>query len=539
MIRFLTLPLLLVVGAATALPTTSVPAAARDIDEQQGRAKVIAPMLSWQREATLSVDALGGIPVGTPSVALGSDSRPWLFALVNPGIGQDYVVKVVPRDESGWQSPVTLGNAYTAQPEWILSGIFPSWAMAASSPSGAAVMWRSAEDQLTLAVERPSRWVLTTVDLPSGVLGRVSSTAWVPLWRWKGNSMLTLRWGQQLMAWRFADESGKTTMLSAAIPAASDGKAIQDFNQQLWFDGDERLHFTYAEVPENQPTGPVTLIDRVLDESANTWGTAKEVSRDIVGMGGLRNVLVDGVSGLLWSATDRRFGVDPQVEGAWQGSTGWSSMPSIESVGMITPPSLGSVGGGCLYTTDGFKLIKPYSAPVSLRLGREAPRILRPLEAFRMQNSFCVIATPYAPAASETWATQLNGFGSLIDSAGVASTDTAFLVANQERAIRTYAMKIMNPAAPGPVRDLRVVVKKKGANRVVLQVEWSASDAIAYPAASYRFRWASGKNWQRWIDTGSTQKTTITTSPGLTVRFQVQAVNSLGASKIVTLTYRT
>jgi hypothetical protein len=351
--------------------------------------------------------------------------------------------------------------------------------------------------------------------------------------------MLTLRWGQQLMAWRIDDESGQTTMLSATIPAASEGKVIQDFNQQLWFDGNERLHLTYAEVPENQPTGSVTLIDRVLDESTSTWSTAKEVSKDIVGMSGLRNVLVDGVSGLLWNATDRRFGVDPQVEGAWQGSTGWSSMASIESVGMVTPPSLGSVGGGCLYTTAGFKLIKPDSTPVSLRSGRESPRVLRPLEAFRMQNSFCVLTTPYAPAASETWATQLNGFDSLIDSGGAASTDTAFLAANQERSIRTYAMKIVNPAAPGPVRDLRVVVKKKGANRVLLQVDWSASDPIAYPAASYRFRWASGKNWQRWINTGTTQKTTITTSPGLAVRFQVQAVNSLGESATVSLTYRT
>ena len=504
------------------------------------RATTIAPKLSWTQEIELSVESLGGLPTGRAEMAIGARSQPWAFTLVNQGIGQGLVVKSLQRGSQGWSAPTPLGEAYGDRPEWQHSA-FPGWAKTASSPEGPAVIWRSGASQLTLAVERDGQWTTKTIELQSGVLDSNFAYAWGPLWRREGITTLTLNSSQGLFGWRFEERTGRLVELNPLPPTARQGRVIEGRAQTMWFDVSGRLHSSHVEVAGSDPAGPADVVDNVWDEGANAWQSPVSVASGVVGFGPLRPIVVAGVSGLIWDAKDRRFGTEPQIEGAWSSDSRWTPMAPLESASIVTLPAVNSMNGGCLYTTRGYSILKPSTQPIRLGQSEQASITLRYLEAFQLENDICVIPAPYTPVGGGGWTSQmdglpdLNGLPDLVG--GTASTSAVYVTSVQGRSLFVYSLSIFAAAAPGPVRNLRVEVKRP--KRIDLVVRWSAPEPTSYPTATFRFRWTDGKTYRPWMNVGTGQQITLTVAPGKIIRIQVRAVTSIGSSPVVNLQHRT
>lgn len=538
--RTLALPLLLVCGLVFSNSAASSEPWPTDQTASPARAKVTPPLLSWADDASFPVDSLGGLPVASPEMAIGANSSPWLFVLVNQGIGSGIAVKALKRDASGWRIDETLGTAYFREGEAQNLMSVP-WFRAASSAGGPAVVWRSAAGEITLAVENQGTWTRQGISVPPEQLDRASTESWGELWRRQGMTTLTLK--SELFgfgaAWRLRDGSTEVTSMAPPAIEAVAGNEIQPWTQTLWFDTDGRLHTSYFELPIGTGQRAGVVVDRVLDEGSNAWLDREVVSEGVVSAGRVRSIIVDGMAGLLWDARDRRFGSDSQIEGAWRDKASWTEIPSIPKASIVGLPAVGTSAAGCLYTTTGYVVIDPFSAPVRLKAGRSSLFQRGPINAYQLQGDFCLMPYPGAPAASATWATQLTGFPRpVFSAAGTATADTAFTAVNNERGVRMYALSISPPAAPGPVQDLQIQVRQQGAKRVVLSVQWGEPVPTPYPSANYRFRWTAEKRWSRWYNTGSTRKYVIVTSPGKVVRIEVRAENSFGTSTVARATYR-
>ena len=541
LVRLLALALTVVLGGSLTSPVST----ASLLNEQtaSGRApgKVIPPLFAWTEDATFSTTALGGLPVGSPAVALGANATQWLFVLVNQGIERGVVVKATQRGARGWEQVQTLGPAYMSEGD-AQASFGPRWFIAASSAAGPALVWRSGADELTLAVESGGAWTYRPLAVRDGVLDYASAESWGDLWRRNGMTTLTLRSNDSSFrgAWRLADASGAVTALSPPGIDPTNGNLIEQWNQRLWFDKDGRLHASYVEIPSGAGLRPSTIVDAVLDEQSNAWGQREVVASGVIEAGLLRNVVVKGVAGLLWDAKDRVFGSTQQIEGAWKVDAGWATFPAIDKDGIVGLPALDSTGEGCLYTTKGYALIEPQAAPIRLKSERSSLARLGNARAYQLDGGACLIPLPGAPVASATWATQISTLRNpSLSVGGVATGDEALYVARGDSTVKAYVLSISTPAVPGPVRDITATVKKRGIKQVVLQVDWSAPDPAPYPSGEYRFRWTAGNRWSNWINTGRTQKTTISTVPGAVVRFEVRVENLLGASSTAKTTFRT
>ena len=503
------------------------------------RGATIAPKLTWNQEIELSVESLGGLPTSEAQMAIGARSQPWAFMLINQGIGQGMVVKSLQRGSQGWSSPTLLGEAYADRPEWQHSA-FPGWAKTASSPEGPAVIWRSGARQLTLAVEQDGRWTTKTIELQSGVLDSNFAYAWGPLWRRGGITTLTLNSSQGLFGWRFEEKTGRLVELNPLPPTARQGRIIEGRAQTLWFDVTGRLHSSHVEVAGSDPAGPADVVDNVWDELANAWQSPVSVASGVVGFGPLRPIVVGGVSGLIWDAKDRRFGTEPQIEGAWRSDSKWTSMSSLESASIVTLPAVNSMNGGCLYTTRGYSILNPSTQPIRLGQSEQSSITLRYLEAFQLENDVCVIPAPYTPVGGVGWTSQVDGLPGLdgpLVQGGTASTSAVHVASVQGRSLFIYSLSIVAAAAPGPVRNLRVEVKRP--KKIDLVVRWSVPEPTSYPTATFRFRWTDGKRYRPWQNVGPNQQITLTVAPGKIIRIQVRAVNSIGSSPVVSLQHRT
>jgi hypothetical protein len=152
-----------------------------------------------------------------------------------------------------------------------------------------------------------------------------------------------------------------------------------------------------------------------------------------------------------------------------------------------------------------------------------------------------VIPAPYTPVGGGGWTSQmdglpdLNGLPDLVG--GTASTSAVYVTSVQGRSLFVYSLSIFAAAAPGPVRNLRVEVKRP--KRIDLVVRWSAPEPTSYPTATFRFRWTDGKTYRPWMNVGTGQQITLTVAPGKIIRIQVRAVNSIGSSPVVNLQHRT
>lgn len=540
LVRLLALALTVVLGGLLTSPVSTASLLTEQPASVRAPGKVIPPLFAWTEDATFSAPSLGGLPVGAPAVALGASATPWLFLLVNQGIDRGVAVKAIHRRAGTWGQVQTLGPAYLSEGDaQAFAG--PRWFIAASSASGPALVWRSGANEITLAVESGGAWTYRPLAVRDGVLDYASAESWGDLWRRNGMTTLTLRSNDSSYraAWRLADASGALAALSPPSIDPTGGSLIEQWNQRLWFDEEGRLHASYVETPSGTGQRPSTIVDAVLDEQSNTWGQRAVVSTGVIEAGLLRNVIVKGVAGLLWDAKDRVFGSTQQIEGAWKRDGGWDDFPAIEKDGIVGLPALDPTGGGCLYTTKGYALIDPQAAPVRLKSGRSSLARLGTARAYRFDGGYCLMPLPGAPVASPTWATQISTLRNpSLSGGGVATGDDAFFVARNESQVKAYVLSTSTPAVPGPVRNITVAVKKKGAKQVVLQVEWSAPDPAPYPRGEYRFRWTAGNRWSNWINTGSTQKTTISTVPGAAIRIEVRVENSVGTSPVSKVTFR-
>lgn len=517
-------------------------------------ATAVSPEVTWTDVQTIGSLELGGMPSGS-AFAETAGGEPLLIVRVELSDGSGSQVKALQRTDQGWGAPVLLGAA-SSRNFGEEDGDFPTPFFTANSAVGPAILWRSGDDEVTLARMDGEAWATSRLSVDRKFLeDSPLYTNWnihrteseISLWvrgQVMAHSISTPCDGTYCLStpfwkWRQSQSDARPVDLPN-LPASGPEYSISRFAVS-WFDSSDTLHAAYLQRLESE-TDPenYAIVERRLSADSLTWSAPTIVAADLPGgTSRLQAINVAGVPGLIWQTG---YPKDVVIQLAWNTDSSWRSQEITDGELYAAPTSTGGKHS-CLLTQNQFWVVGPDQSP---RASLAKPsRVPRPMWSYPRAGSTyleniktCAQIVEQGPGIYAS-TSSTGSFPQLIKNSsiyGASSGEPLLVTSISGQQLVTATLRTREPSLPGPVTD--AIVEGKSKKRVLkLTLAWSPPTNSVYPAVKYQVRCKSGKTFGAWVDRGTLLTYSIKVAPDTSVTFHVRAYNDVGPSRIVKLTY--
>lgn len=342
--------------------------------------------------------------------------------------------------------------------------------------------------------------------------------------------------GYVTKVWRWSGGEREATVvdLSNSTSAPGGGLTLED----PWFQSNGDLHVPFIKSPSAESSGnPTLIVEQRLPAGSRSWDAPDTIAVANPRPFTLRRILVNGTTGILWSALDAKYGQATQTSGAWLGERGWSDSFLVGDGEIVGLPAPTQSGPSCVATNERFWILGRGSDPVPLR-GAYTPSFpTRPVPVvYQSEINGCIQPIPLGANSTSSDAGTIEQFNEIFFA---ASQDSSMQIASIDNgAVSTAALQVTAPTAPGPVQDLKMRAKQ-GRKTVTLGIAWSAPKAPVNPDPNYKVRVKVGSQDAGWVNAQARTSWIVrSVQPKAKVVVQVKAVNTVGESPIRTVRYR-
>jgi len=507
--------------------------ASSDVLNPTSRSRPVPPRFSWKTE-NLDISRLSGLPLEV-GLTFDRSNRPWVGLHLNEGLDKGRRVVVTSPQGNSWTAPQDLG------PAWNESGL-----SSATSPTGAAFTWRSAENTLTLARLTRATWEVTSVTLPPEWFedhwGRTGPVQLPNLTYLLTVSQRTEPFGTGFaITWPEGSPQASVTRFQAPEDLAGRWPPNAPPAWTVWISNASEITVAYFKTNAAAPPQRGDVVITKYNPAATQWSSPELAISGVVEVYTLQHVTRTSGDVLILGSKDNRFGQIPQVEIVRHNGSAWTNPSIIENTDLYpvtAPVASGSIciitgNSGWTYDVQGnlrkfagirSRTTQPHRQQVTPRLWA------RPVAVFQTQRNACVstegrrlsvVGEGYSAAPGPPKGGMLGGIA--------ISSDTTGAVDTTPNRVRYSTLEYQMPQAPGSVTNLRIDKR----TRTSTTVTWDPPQTTPYPNALYQVRIVTPGNPGKWGRNISHRKIAVSTPrPDVRYTIQVKAVNVVGESSI-------